>query len=278
MDNLEVNREHFDERYREVDVERIVRRVRDHQAFLADATATDTSWLGLYGDGFATRLAGRRVLELGAGDGLNALVMSALGAHVVAVDISSGTARIIEAAQAQLAPDRPVEAVTGDLVELALPGGSFDFVVGKSFLHHLTHEQEDRYLAEVARLVADDGEARFSEPAVNSRLLDQVRWLVPVPGRPSRLQRRKFDAWRRDDPHPDRDDSSRHHRAAGARWFEHVEVVPHSGLERLHRLLPEGERNRRFRRFAHRVEARLPGRVAEWAARAQRIVLTRPRR
>ncbi len=60
----------------------LVRKVRDVDGFLRDATRTDTSWAALYDANFAGRLPGSRVLEIGAGDGLNALVMAALGAQV----------------------------------------------------------------------------------------------------------------------------------------------------------------------------------------------------
>ena len=50
--------------------------------------------------------------------------------------------------------------------------------MGKAFLHHLTHEDEALYLSKVAALLREGGEARFVEPAVNSRILDSVRTLT----------------------------------------------------------------------------------------------------
>jgi SAM-dependent methyltransferase len=276
-DNIGLNREHFEELYSEADLDVLGRRARDHKAFLADAMVTDTSWHGLYGDGFAERLAGTRVLELGSGDGLNAVLMAALGAEVVAVDLIDVLPGLVRELEARSDATRPVEVLVGELPDLHLAAGSFDLVVGKSFLHHLTQADEDRYLREIARLLRPGGEARFAEPAVNSARLDALRWMIPVSGRPSRLSRDRFAAWKAADPHPERDNSSPHYRRVGARYFADVRVEPFGGIERLHRLLPAGNLDRRFRRVALRIDEAMPQRVREAVARAQRIVYANPR-
>jgi SAM-dependent methyltransferase len=275
--NLDANKRHYDSSYGGVDVEAMVAKVRHVERFLDDATVTDASWVLLYHGDFRTRLRGARVLELGAGTGLNALVMAALGAHVVAPDISEETPRLVRAAAARLGLEGNVEALSGDFPRMALPARSFDFVVGKAFLHHLTHEVEDAYLRETARVLRADGEARFMEPAVNSRLLDTLRWMVPVPGRPSRLDARAWAAYKAADPHPERDDSSRHYREAGLRYFDHVETVTRGGIDRLHRFLPKGSFDRAFRRFAYRTERVLPRAVRHVIARGQVVILRQPR-
>lgn len=273
--NRVANQRHFEWRWGTVALDEVCRTVENHRAFLADATVTDTSWYGLYLGGFADRLPGRRVLELGCGQGTNALVMGALGAEVVAVDLASESRRIIEQAAARLGI-RTVQALTGDASDLELDPGSFDFVVGKAFLHHLTHEQESRCLARVAEVLKPEGEARFFEPAVNSPWLDRLRWAVPVPGRPSSLQKEKFARWKDADPHPDRDNSSAHYARAAARSFGQVRVVPIGSLERFCRLLPQGELNRAYRRWAHRTDLRLPEWFRVLAARSQLIVCREP--
>lgn len=275
--NLDANKRHYDGSYGVVDVAAMVEKVRHVGRFLDDAVVTDASWVLLYHGDFRARLRGARVLELGAGTGLNALVMAALGAHVVATDISEETPRLVHAAAAQLGLTANVEAIAGDFASMALPARSFDFVVGKAFLHHLTHEVEDVYLRETARVLREAGEARFMEPAVNSRLLDSLRWLVPVPGRPSRLHRRAWTAYKAADPHPERDNSSRHYREAGLRYFDHVETVTRGGLDRLHRFLPKGDFDRAFRRFAYRSERVLPRAVRHVIARGQVVILRHPR-
>jgi len=277
--NFEViNREHYDRKYSAVRVDDLIRKVKHLDRFLHDACRTDTSWVGMYYGDFRQRLQGAQVLEVRAGDGLNALIMAALGATVVAVDISEVTPRLIGEAASVLGLARRVTALVGEFD--AMPGfapRSFDFVVGKAFLHHLTHDVEDRYLAKAASLLRPEGEARFVEPAVNSRVLDLIRWVVPVPGRPSCLQRASFARWRASDPHPARDNSSRHYLELGARYFHEAEIVPIGGIERLHRIMPGGRMNRQFRRIAFRFEALLPYAFRLKIARAQVVIFRRPR-
>jgi len=203
--------------------------------------------------------------------------MAAFGAEVVALDLSDETPAIIEAAAQALGLADNISAVSGDFAATAFPAGSFDFVLGSGFLHHLTHEAEAASLRQTARLLKPSGEARFGEPAENGKLLDELRWLVPVRGRPSRLQVKAFRAYRARDPHPVRDNSADHFRRAAAPYFNEVSIVPFGGLERFHRLFPRGRSERAYRRFAHRVGSRLPGRVQEYIARSQVVILRGPR-
>jgi SAM-dependent methyltransferase len=201
--------------------------------------------------------------------------MAALGARVTANDISSSSERIISEASAKLAFEN-VKPVCGDFATLNFASQSFDFVIGKLFLHHLTHELERIYLKKVARVLKPDGEARFFEPAVNSQYLDRRRWMMPVPGRPSILSRKAFAQWKQQDPHSDRDNSSSHFLHIGRTLFREVEIVPIGSLERLCRLMPRGQWTRRYRRFAHRVETRLPRWFRDTAARSQLIIYRFP--
>jgi 2-polyprenyl-3-methyl-5-hydroxy-6-metoxy-1,4-benzoquinol methylase len=272
------NKRHYDRHLRAVAPKTIAEKVRDLESFLDDVTRTDTSWAALYTGGFAARLEGARVLEVGAGDGLNALVMAALGAEVTCVDISEAASPLVRGAAEELGLSGRVRAICGDFAEISLDVSvPFDFVVGKAVLHHLTHEQERACLRKAATMLRPDGEARFAEPAVNSRLLDACRWLIGVPGRPSRLNRAAFRAYTAADPHPQRDNSSAHYQRLGAQFFEGVAIVPIGGLERFERLLPKGSFHRRFRRAALRAEHWLPGRVQLTLARTQTIVLSSPR-
>jgi len=276
--NLDVNKQHYDHSYGDVDIAALVSKVQHVDRFLDDATITDATWVALYHGDFRSRLRGADVLELGAGNGLNALVMAALGARVTAVDISEVTPHIITDAAARLGLAANITALAGDFAEMTFPRDSFDFVVGKAFLHHLTHEVEDRYLRNSAAVLRATGEARFTEPAVNSRMLDAIRWMVPVPGRPSRLSARAWARYKAEDPHPERDNSSRHYRDAGLRYFEHAETIPLGGLHRLYRLLPNGDFNRSFRRAAFRAERLLPQPVRSKIAEGQVVILRHPRR
>lgn len=275
--NIQVNEEHYDHIYSRINVDAVIAKLENLDHFLADAIITDTSWHGMYLNDLANRIKGKKVLEIGCGNGLNALIMTILGAEVTANDISKQSGRIIREVSSRLAI-KNIEFVEGDFREdkISIPAGSFDFVIGKAFLHHLTHELETEFLARTALLLKSNGEARFLEPATNSQTLDKLRWMIPVPGRPSMLNKRAFADWKKNDPHPDRDNSSDHFIKSGKRFFSKVQIIPIGTIERFCRLMPRGTLNRRYRRWAHRIEPQLPFWFRYKAARSQVIIYQQP--
>jgi 2-polyprenyl-3-methyl-5-hydroxy-6-metoxy-1,4-benzoquinol methylase len=276
-ENIQRNIEVYDNLYARTNVEAICAKVRNQKEFLREAIATDTSWHGFWHGDFAEQIRGKTILEVGCGDGLNALIMATLGAKlVVANDISTESGRIITDASSRLNLGN-IEPRCGNLSDLSLPLSSFDMVVGKDFLHHLTHELELSFLKSSTRLLNRQGSARFFEPAVNSRWLDKLRWITPVRGRPSILQHQAFRDWKRKDAHPERDNSSRHFYEIGKAHFESVELVPLASIERFCRLLRRSEFQRMLRRWSHRAETRLPMWVRWRAARSQLIIYRTPK-
>lgn len=274
-DNISRNIEHYDSVYNQVKIDQIVSKVRNLKKFLDDATKTDTSWHGLYQGDFANQIKGKKILELGCGDGLNALIMATLGADVIANDISTESENIINKAASALQIFN-ITPISGNFSDLFFEKSSFDFIVGKAFLHHLTHETESLYLHKVSTLLKSNGEARFFEPATNSQALDKLRWAIPVPGRPSILNRNSFAEYKKRDPHPERDNSSNHFTELGKQYFNNVQIIHIGSIERLCRLLPQGKFNRSFRQWAHRIEVKLPKWFRYKAARSQLIIYTNP--
>lgn len=270
------NKNHYDQVFSHVSVDTLIQKVKNSRVFLKDAIETDTSWHGLYQGGFRDIIAGKQVLELGCGDGLNALIMAQLGANVTAIDISEKSQILIESANKQLSLS--VTAISGDFQKMDFFNSqTFDFVLGKAFLHHLTHEVEKSYLEKVARLLKSSGEARFFEPAINSKWIDMLRWVTPVPGRPSILNRKEFIEWKKKDPHPIRDNSTKHYIQVGNLYFDYVQTIMIGSIERLCRVLPSGKFNRSYRRWAHRIEPKLPDWFRYSAARSQLIIYRSPK-
>lgn len=121
--NIQTNREHYDQRYQSVDVNQIARKVRKLHTYLQRRKERDTSWHGLYHGNFEDRLRGTRVFEVGCGDGLNALIMASLGAEIVANDISTESERIINQAADVLELEN-ITAVSGDFAEIPRQGSA----------------------------------------------------------------------------------------------------------------------------------------------------------
>lgn len=274
--NIKQNIEHYDQVYAKLNIVNIINSVNNPELFLAKNATRETSWHGLYQAGFIDAIKGRNVLELGCGDGLNALLMAKLGANVVALDISEASKIVIEKANETL--KLPVTAITGDFLGIDFRLQTFDIVVGKDFLHHLTYEREEAYLRKISTLLKPNGEARFTEPAVNSKFLDALRWIIPVPGRPSKLNKAAFREWKKHDPHPERENSTRHFRDVGSRYFSSVDIILLGSIERFHRIIPPGKFNDKFRRWSHRLELNLPQWFRYYAARSQAIIYKYPKK
>ncbi len=226
---------------------------------------TDAGWRGPYYGGLRGKLSGLKVLELGAGNGLNALTMAALGADVVAIDIAERTPVLLREAASQLHLPGRVSAHAGDFLTMSgFEPRAFDLVVVKWFLHHLDHVTEAGFLRKTASVLKSTGEARFFEPATNCSFLERMIYWIPAPGRSS-LRHNGFRAWRESDRHPVRDNSSTHFRQAAGKDFGRMEIVCGGCLERFRRLLPEGRLRRAYRKSALRWGIYLtPGtRIAE---------------
>ncbi len=270
--NQEKNKEHYEKVYADYNISNILHWINNLDKFLDSATTTETSWFGLYQNNFRKKIKGKKVLEMGCGDCTNAAVMAALGAEVYANDIASASGEIVRKLNENYSFKHPIIFVDGDFLENNLTSQSFDFVVGKAFLHHLTIPTEKLFLKETARLLKADGEARFFEPAVNNKILDEIRWHIPVRGRPSKFNTKAFKLWKENDPHPDRSFSSKHFKKVGEKYFKEVEIISFGTLERFSRILSISKFRIRYRRWAFKIEKYLPEFVNDSFARSQLII------
>jgi O-antigen biosynthesis protein len=108
----------------------------------------------------ATVVAGRRVLDLGSGEGFGASILAGgEETEVVGVDID---ARTVEHAQLNWGGPRTSFKV-GDVLDLSeFEDGSFGAVVAFEVIEHVA--EQEQVLAEVARVLADDGMLIISTP------------------------------------------------------------------------------------------------------------------
>ncbi|HSD24552.1 MAG TPA: class I SAM-dependent methyltransferase [Solirubrobacterales bacterium] len=91
----------------------------------------------------------RTVLELGCGDGVNAVFMATRGARVTAIDVSHTALEM--ARQKQREAGVEIEFIEGDIFGLDPAGQPFDLVFDRGLLHHLPVFRFEDY----KRLVAD---------------------------------------------------------------------------------------------------------------------------
>ncbi len=274
--NQEKNKLHYEKLYENYNIKNILYWVNNLDEFLDSAITTEASWFALYQNDFRGRIVDKRVVEMGCGNCVNAAVMAALGAEVYANDIASSSGEIVRKLNNTCNFKYPIKFVEGDFLKNALPSHYFDFVVGKAFLHHLTVPVEKLFLKETARLLKPDGEARFFEPAVNSKVLDEIRWHIPVKGRPSKFQKSAFQEWKESDPHPDRSFTSKHFQKAGEEFFKEVEITSVGTLERFSKLFPWGKRRNAFKQWALKKERNLPEFINQKFTKSQTIIYKKP--
>lgn len=121
-------------------------------------------------------VAGKRVLDLGCGHGMAAVVLARRGATVTAFDLSPGY--VAEARRRALANDVAVDFLIADGQRLPFADASFDAVWGNAILHHLDLE---RTANELKRILTPGGVAVFCEPWGDNPVLALARRYLPYP-------------------------------------------------------------------------------------------------
>jgi SAM-dependent methyltransferase len=115
-------------------------------------------------------LRGKRVLDLGCGHGMAAVVLARQGACVTALDLSAGY--LGEARNRAKANQVTVDFVKADGEKLPFVDGAFDAIWGSAILHHL---DKQRGAQELLRVLTPCGVGVFCEPWGENPLLNWAR-------------------------------------------------------------------------------------------------------
>lgn len=117
----------------------------------------------------AVPLAGRRVLDVGCGDGALAAWMARQGAVVTGVETDAGA---LDRARATLGAEHVIEAPGQSL---PLPDGCADIVLYFNSFHHVPADAMDKALAEVARVLTPGGDLVVIEPLAEGDYFELLR-------------------------------------------------------------------------------------------------------
>ncbi len=125
------------------------------------------------------RLPGKHLLDVGCGDGLNAILFAKMGARVTGIDVSPGALALARRRAEVNGVAERTAFVCAPLEAAELPGGAFDVIWGDGILHHVLPDLE-AVISRLARWVKPDGAILFSEPINLCPPLRRLRRMIPV--------------------------------------------------------------------------------------------------
>lgn len=124
-------------------------------------------------------LAGMQVLEIGCGDGINAMNFAKLGATVTGIDISTGAIALArKRAEINGVSDRCTFVCT-PLEVAQFDEQGFDIVCGTAILHHVIPDL-DAAVRKAVSWAKPGGIVMFDEPVALNRLWRRFRLLLPI--------------------------------------------------------------------------------------------------
>ena len=124
---------------------------------------------------------GKRIFDLGCGDGTNSVLLALKGAHVVAVDISPRAIEIAKNRARLHGVEGRAEFHASPLeTYLGQAGGKFDIICGFAILHHLLPVL-DSVLDDLKKLAHSQTVYMFTEPVALSAGLRKLRLMLPIP-------------------------------------------------------------------------------------------------
>jgi 2-polyprenyl-3-methyl-5-hydroxy-6-metoxy-1,4-benzoquinol methylase len=122
---------------------------------------------------------GKRILDIGCGDGTRSILLALRGAQVVGIDLSKQAIAAARARADSHAVSEAAEFICCPL-ELYTPDCAFDIIIGWNILHHLISELPG-LLFRIQSFGKPDCSYLFYEPINLSPLLRRVRLMMPVP-------------------------------------------------------------------------------------------------
>jgi SAM-dependent methyltransferase len=121
-------------------------------------------------------VGGKRILDLGCGDGECTTLIAAHGGGVTALDISTDLLAMTNARCEADGHVNRVRPVCASVHDMPLASEAFDVVFGMAVLHHVDLDLAAR---ETHRVLKPGGRAIFCEPMRNSTVVAALRRLIP---------------------------------------------------------------------------------------------------
>jgi len=124
-------------------------------------------------------LKGKRILDVGCGDGLNAVMLAIMGADVTGIDISPKAIEVARRRAEQNGVSHKLKFICSPIETAPLPCQLFDIIWGDGILHHVLDDL-DAILRNLTQSLKSDGCFLFAEPVNLFEPLRRLRKMVPV--------------------------------------------------------------------------------------------------
>lgn len=124
-------------------------------------------------------LRGRHVLDVGCGDGTNAILLASRGARVTGIDISPSSIQLASQRARLAGVAERVNFLCSPLEVAEFADGTFDVIWGDGILHHLIPELEGVF-NQLVRWAKPGARVIFSEPLSLSPTLRRLRARIPI--------------------------------------------------------------------------------------------------
>lgn len=167
----------------------------DYEALYAEQAAVCGAPFSEYVQFFNGQAPGKRVLDLGCGQGRDALSAARSGHSVIGVDLSpSGVQQMVAAADAE---GLSVTGVVADVAQYE-PAEAFDVIVIDRVLHMLASDDlRGQVLARMTRHVQPGGHLLIADTPANLPLIREVMTRQRPPWTPT-LARKGFLFWQKE--------------------------------------------------------------------------------
>lgn len=127
----------------------------------------------------AGNLKGKRVLDVGCGNGSTSVLLAELGAHVTGIDISPRSIEVAHERAKINGVDSRTQFVCAPLETVDLPENGFDVIWCEAILHHLLADIHP-IMNNLRRWAKPDGLVIVSEPINHVQWLRKLRMSIPV--------------------------------------------------------------------------------------------------
>jgi SAM-dependent methyltransferase len=123
-------------------------------------------------------VAGRTVIDLGSGDGINTVILASLGARVLSVDSSKDSLKLTGQRAAANRVDSRVTLLHSDAMAIPIEASTADAILCTALLHQVDPIQTAR---QIRRVLKPGGIAVFDEPIAGPVPFGAIKRLFPRP-------------------------------------------------------------------------------------------------